>query len=905
MMNMLGKTRMRTAEVLASLLRAATICLGVLVPEDALAQRGQTSAIVGTVRDATGQVLAGVAVTLESPQQIGGPETVESDPEGRFRAVALLPGIYTLTATAPGFARLQRTDVELLAGLTHTLDLVLSVAPVDTAIEIRASVPTIDVTTSTPVQLVERALLENLPISFSRSVIDFINLAPGVADRVALGGAALANPLSIDGTSAASPVQGAPDAEPSINWVETVQIVTVAANAEFGEFTTARINAVTRSGANRFAGLGDYWWTRRTWAKFNELLEWNDLSGQVGGPVRRDRLWFFAGADRNEQIRRVSAFADRPRTPDEPLVEDWRRRLIGKLTAAPTTSMRLEGYVTNGPSRSLNGNAAPNVAADALGVSEGGQRLHNLRWTWPPSDDLLVEARIGGYESSFLSGPPPERRSGPPPHIDNPTFFSVNYPQIYEDRRRTGSAHASVTRTLTTTRRGVHEIKAGVEHERARNRALIQWPGNARFLDRNGQPDIVMFHDGSVYNPSHHRTSLFVQDAWQFGALTFEPGLRASFYGGHVPNAASSPYTNHMISPRLGVAWDVNPDHRTVVRAHYGHYHDAMSTRFYEFLDAAAESETITARVLGPNQYEEISRIGGPTRIPAIDPATKHSYAEEWVAAIEREILPRLSVRAQYVRRNTRQAMGFIDVGTAWTPQVVTDPGPDGVTGTGDDGGLLTIFLNEQGSGERYVLTNPVGAERHYDAVQLVGSRRFHNGWSLQVSYTWGRTDGNFDNENGSNAANTDLGRGGNFSNPNRAINTTGRTVFDRRHDLRAFGTFLLPYWGGLSVSGVYRYTSGAPWARLQNFDPRTQAFGIRVEPLGTREYPATHEADLRVEKTYVFPGGVTTGLYGDVFNVTNHSVVSRVQEFSGPSFGNPQRFTLGRRLRVGVRVTF
>lgn len=79
------------------------------------------------------------------------------------------------------------------------------------------------------------------------------------------------------------------------------------------------------------------------------------------------------------------------------------------------------------------------------------------------------------------------------------------------------------------------------------------------------------------------------------------------------------------------------------------------------------------------------------------------------------------------------------------------------------------------------------------------------------VSFRWSRTIGSFDNETASNAADTDLASNGNFANPNRAINTTGRTVFDRPHDVRVFGTYLLPYWGVVRVGGVYRYTTGAP----------------------------------------------------------------------------------------------
>jgi len=311
-----------------------------------------------------------------------------------------------------------------------------------------------------------------------------------------------------------------------------------------------------------------------------------------------------------------------------------------------------------------------------------------------------------------------------------------------------------------------------------------------------------------------------------------------------------------------------------------------MSTRFYEFLQSGAEAVTIVARVTGPDEYDEVTRIGGPAVISRIDPDVKHSYAEEWVAGIERELWPRFSLKAQYIRRNTRNTMGFVDPGTTWTPLGVVDPGPDGVAGNADDGGPLTVFINERPGTARPVLTNPDDAWRSYDGLQVVAARRHADGWSLQASFAYGRTLGSYDNENGSNAAGTDVGASGNFANPNRHINTTGRTVFDRRHDLRAFGTYSVRYLGEFRFSGVYRYTSGMPYGCTVNtFDPRmeTSFFGILVNPIGTYERAATHGADVRVEKTWPLPARAVAGIYADIFNVTNRVVASNINDRSGP----------------------
>ena len=888
--------------------RVATIAwVAVLLSWPAHAQRGQTSALSGIVRDATNNPMSGVELTVSSEQLIGGPQTALSDAGGRYRFATLLPGAYTLKAASSGFETLRRSGIDLLPGLAATVDITMNVASLDTTVDVHATVPAVDVKSSASQQLIERPLLDNLPVPLSRSIGEYLNLTPGIANEVALGGAAFANPISVDGTNGTSPVQGAPDAAPVVSWADSIQVQAVGANAEHGEYSSARMNVITRSGGNRYSGLGEYWWTRPGWSNWQNLLTWRDVIGQAGGPVLRDRIWFFGGLEDHEYISRTGAVGEAAPSPSEPLVEARERKFLGKLTGAPTRSTRLEGFASGGSSESLNGNARPGLDPNALGRFEGSNEMYNTRLTWTVDSRTLVEAHYGLYSGNNGQGPASaDRRSGPPSHFDQATrMFSVNYQQIIEGRRNVQSGQVKVTRHVAVPGIGEHELKAGVEHERDRVDQDQKYPGDRLYLDRNGQPELVRLWEGARYRSSHQRTSLFVQDTWQLGRLTLEPGVRFGFYDSAVPHPASRTYSNHSISPRLGAAWDLSPDHRTVVRAHYGHYHDPMSTRFYEYLDSTADTTFIVARVLGPDQFEEISRSGGPTNLPTIDPDTKHSYAEEWFGGVEREVWPRVSVKAQYIRRNVRNTIGFIDTGSVWMPASVVDPGPDGAMQTADDGGPLTIYYRDSSSTSALLMTNPAGAWRHFDAIQFAGARRFADGWSLQASYSWGRTVGSFDNENGSNVAGTDVGGGGNFSNPNRAINTVGRTVFDRRHDVRVFGTYAVPYWGGVRVSGIYRYTSGAPWGRtVDSFDPRTQT-AVLVEPVGTRELAATNEADLRREKTVTLPARAVAGIYVDIFNLANHVVARNIIQNSGSAFETAFRWTDPRRFRVGVRVTF
>jgi hypothetical protein len=428
--------------------------------------------------------------------------------------------------------------------------------------------------------------------------------------------------------------------------------------------------------------------------------------------------------------------------------------------------------------------------------------------------------------------------------------------------------------------------------------------GGQWYLDANGQPDIVYLMDDSLTRSTQNRYTWYVQDAWRVAdRLTLNLGLRAGLYDGGVPTYSSA-FTARSLSPRIGIAWDPAGDHRTVVRGHYGRYHDAFVTSFYDFLDPLSRPWTIVAQVTGPGEFSEISRFGS-TLNATIDPGINFPFADEYLAGLERELPWGVVATARFVRRDFKDTIGFIDVGSNWQPLQRTDPGPDGRNGTSDDGGAVTVFVNPTPSDALLRLTNP-SAYRRYRAVQLIATKRYARDLHFQASYTWSRTVGNYNNAFTSNAANADLGTAGSFVNPNKLINADGRTPQDFTHEVKVLGTYRVEPWGGLNVSGVYRYQSGRPWSRTANFGAQTQTFQVFVEPRGTRQLPAANVLDLRVEKTWTPSRRIgTLGLFADVFNVTNQGIALRIDAGSGPNFGVPTQWIEPRMLRVGARVSF
>jgi hypothetical protein len=895
---------------------ALTLATIGLSPGVAWGQGRQNSTLIGTVTDDTGARLPGVTVTASSPSLIGGPITSVTDETGTYRFPAVLPGVYEISATLDGFRTVRRTDIRVPLGETVTADVQMQVASVEETITVVGAVSTVDVKSSgAPVNLDDK-LLQNLPTG--RFQPDIINTVPGVSSSSAFGGETDSNALLMDGVDVSDPGGGTPWAFFNYNWVQEVQIVALGANAEYGEFTGLAANSIIRSGSNRFSGLFEYWTVRPNWVGSNtsslpadlqeefapeEIEAWWDTTAQIGGPILRDKLWFFAGFQflRENRIPAGAAIAN---TEDNP-------RFLTKINWAPSSSVRLEGFFEK-DKFDVTGRGAGRFRPPETTIIEPSPEVNwNVRLTWTATNRTLVEVRHGGYDGYFPLDPtPPGTTAGPPPRYDLVTgFYSGNTPYFGRSDRRPLTTTATVTRYVDQFLGQSHEFKFGFEYQNAKVKDLYGFPGNILYLDYDGEPYLAYLYEGYNQQATINRTSLYVQDTWSVNnRLTINPGLRINFNRGSVPTAGNVISTNP-IAPRIGLAWDIAGDHKTVVRGHYGRYHDAMLSATFSFMDTDGLSPFITAEVLAPGVFNEIDRVD-PDVSFGIDDDISHSYVDQFLAAVEREILPDFSVTAQYIRRNFKNFMAFIDTGSQYEPVSVTDPGPDGEFGTSDDAGTITVF-NLLNPGESFkLMTNPDGAFRDYNAFQLLGRKRWSKNWQMLGAYTWSRNFGNIGNTGAANAGFGDSGRNGVFANPNSAINAEGHAAVDPTHEFKVSGTYRVPWFGGFNVSGTYAYRSGQTWARTisSRFEGTLNQGSeeILAEPRGTNRLDAINNLDLRVEKT--FPLGSSdrnVGVYFDIFNVTNQGVAITIQNLSGDSFGQPDDWSSPRTLRVGGRITF
>lgn len=873
------------------------------------AQSNQTAALTGIIFDATHAVLRGAEVTIASPQLIGGPQSVVTDDQGGYRFPSLAPGVYEIVATLRGFRAVRREDIRLPAGATMTVDLPLELGGLAGTVSVKADAPMVDVRTSAAPTNFDDDLLQHVPIG--RNLESVMNLTPGITARVALGGAQGSNQFHLDGTNPSAGLSTNFSAF-NYNWVKEVQVVSLGAGAEYGEFTGAVVNVVVRSGSNQVSGLGEYFAVRPNAADrtANEILADWDASAQVGGPLVKDRLWAFSGFQYAKREKRPAGFTGPETTIDRS------PKFITKLTAAPSSRVRLEGfYEQDAPEETGEGLGDRFRRPEALWIFQNPHTTWNARLAWTVSERTLVEVRHGGYRGVAANEPtPPNTRSGPAPHLDTETgTYSVNVEYFNRYAPRPMTLAATLTHYADRFVGRSHEFKLGVEHERSTARDEFGIPGGREYDDVGDQPDVVILHDTEIFDPTNIRTSLYAQDVWTVtDRLTISPGVRVTMNRGSVPNRGRV-FSTNPVSPRVGAAWDVAADHKTVIHGHYGRYHDALLNNQFQFMQTDAVPTTIVAAVLGPNQFQELIRFDAETAF-GIDPGITQSFVDQYFLGVERELFRDFSVQVNVVRRNFKNFMGFVDTGSIYEPVQRQDPGPDGKVGTGDDGGVMTVFNKTNPGREFFLFTNPDSAFRRYSAFDIVGRKRYSRNWQMLASYTWSRTVGNNNNRSGSNEGFivADTGQRGVFANPNQAINATGPTAFDYTHEVKMTAEYRVPFWQGLSVSGIYRYRTGLAWGRVATVRGLKQGSEtIRIEPRGTRRLPALNSIDLRVEKTFHAGSPARTlGVFVDIFNANNQQDPNSgnryaVNESSGSAFGRFGPLMDPRTLRIGARFTF
>src|SRR5215212_3826057 len=274
----------------------------ILIANPLRAQRATTGDLSGTVTADAGKAVADA--TLQITRNDGtGAQTAVSDAAGAFRMRGLAPGLYHITARRIGFREAQLRSLRIVSGQTTEVHVSLTTSPTQlSTVEVRVSPTSIDASTS---ELARRVGVEDVGlVPAGRDANSLIELVPGATKGFVWGGAGdAANNYQIDGVSVNHPGIGGDFLSPSIDWIEALEVRGLGAGAESGEFQGAIINAVTKTGSNNWRGSVRANYISPSLTSTNikpneegaEQSMRRELSGEISGPIVRDRLYYFLG----------------------------------------------------------------------------------------------------------------------------------------------------------------------------------------------------------------------------------------------------------------------------------------------------------------------------------------------------------------------------------------------------------------------------------------------------------------------------------------------------------------------------------------------------------------------------------------------------------------------------------
>lgn len=934
---------------------ACWLVVVVLVPRLSCGQ-DLNGELVVTVKDQQGGAIRGAEVTVSSPAMIGGPGRQVSNATGQARFVALPPGVYTIDVTFTGFLSWRADDQHIGAGGTIERSVTLGLAGVSQSIKVQQSSSRIEARSSGFESRFTQEYLRAIP-SRRFSMFDPLRGAPGISPTSASNVTSAANvPTNTfsafgsganesmylnDGTNATCPCSGFARSEVGVDFIQEIQVQTVGASAEYGNMQGAVINVITKQGSNRFTPEASYFGQAARLTAPSVALEctacsepgaqtgyvrdaYADATVNLGGPMIRDRVWFFAGYQYVRDADSQPGTDPRwPRTAEQ-------QKFFGKATWLLSPRMRLvqsfHGEFWRNPERPTF--IKPIEATQNRHASVPTVTFGNVTYVASPS--TFWDIRVGRFvyleDDDLMTGDP-----SIPARINLDTSVASGNPASFGGFRisRT-TAKATVSYYRSDWLGANHVWKAGVQYEDGAHNAITVIPTGVRFEDKSTGKFQSVARAPSNAGGRALTASAFVTDAvtWR-DRITINAGVRfdrttaisQDLHGvdgsgreiEDIVRGTGSLYAWNVVSPRLGLTAKLTSDGRTMFRASYGRFYQGVLTG--ELTTLHPGWTATTRRTFNPvdGDYTIIESVDDSSVNSTFDPRIRSPRTDEYSAGVDREIGRGLSATVAFVHKDGADFIGWSDIGGAYhgdSRDVIPSARAKELLTLGDKL-TVPVFVLDAGSTRRFLLTNPPGYSFRYDGLVAVVERRRSHGWQALGSYTWSRTVG-LQPSSGTSAAGaqvSNLSPAGTYGqDPNDLTNAYGRLPNDRPHMFRVSGALDL-FRTGFVFAAHLQHVSGKPWApsaqlSLPLMNRRTR---VQLEPRGLRRLSSPTLLDLRLSRTLRVGRRVDVALTLDVLNALNELAEEDIasDDIRNQNFAKASILTDPRRGMFSVRLTF
>jgi hypothetical protein len=681
----------------------------------------------------------------------------------------------------------------------------------------------------------------------------------------------------------------------------------------------------------------------------NAVKKQYDINWDVGGPIVKGKAWFFTSWRLNDKYAYITGLGDTTE----------RSKLSNKYTLKGTFQVgrnnQFIAFLNKREKLQDKRGINLNTPLSAAYYQSSRNYPWKAEWTSVLGSRAFLDVLYGNWYNFFPLRPTRDYDlyDGPwtPPRQDTATslWSDTGGNNGYQDQKRYKPQFYTTLSYFKDGWRGSHDFRFGFDWKRDRRSLLRDQPFDIWYRDNNGALSQVDLYNSTVTGINDvYYTSGWINDTWKVSnRLTLNLGARFEAYrdewpeqefapNGHpalagwtdpqyqafiAPRTVESVVVSNTktISPKVGFAYDLTGDNRTVIKGFYGisrwNSADTLADREnpvglaqlrYQFVSCSA-TRTTNCDLNGNRLVDSPAEIGvfqqtlGGAGFVTVDRELERPTTSEFSLNLEREITGGLSGRASYVYKNIRNVWGEVDVAraSAYTvPFTIRDPGVDRTMGTADDQTFQTQAL-AAGVGTERVFTN-IDHDADFHNLEFAINRRFSGRWMLlaSVAHTWSTM---FHTQTGARPA----------------ITATQYRPFDRMFgddgletstlwNYKIVSRYVLPW--DFGVSGSWKVQSGFNFARTISVNmPVEGNRTVRVEPITENRYPSVAILDFRLDKSFDMGrfGRLTPTL--DIFNAANSGVPTTVRTTNTATapFKEVTAILNPRVIRVGLRFNF
>ncbi|MCY4628375.1 MAG: carboxypeptidase regulatory-like domain-containing protein [Acidobacteria bacterium] len=942
----------------------------------------------GAASDAQGLVLPGVTVTLESEELVA-PRSATTDVDGSYRFAQLVGGSYNMTFELGGFQTVVFEDITVVGGSTFEINATMDIATVAETVTVTGESPVVDVKTTGVSATFDTTQLEDVPSATDMWAV--LQQSPGVRMRgYDVGGSHKSqqsgyetfgvrgqNRIINDGVNTTEGTGGA-GGYYDFYAIGEFQVSAQGADVE-SNTPGATVNAVWKSGGNDFSGTEHFAYEPPDWINDNitsdlmgrggttaPVIEFYEAHIDLGGPIVRDKAWFYAAYNRFVIDRIISGQPEEEGT-DLGDFDMFTVKANWQITDRDQFITFHHWSLKQKPFRGLSANRP----AESILAQDSWSWLHKAEWQRVWSDRLYSNIQVNHFGFGWPMTPAVDPATNPPRLDSGTSFWSGAGWRPFTFNRWKPHSTGQFNYYLPTES-GSHDFKFGWDMQI--DERQFGWNANSgavRYLDNSAQDpprpqNVNEIHFQSFPNFNQDRNThidFYAQDVWTLtDRLTLNAGVRfgsqrIGYLGSNnVPGATCQAVVGCIreiadidanvaaalpllfgpgaeiqgnsnviswwnIAPRVGFTYDVTGEGRTVVKGYGGRYYHNMNSGWQSTNPGG--NKTVTYTFLDQNMnglFDGVTelgdRLGGSTgaglgsdfSVPptgsAVDPNTKQPYVDEVSASFEHQVGNDLGLRASLVhKRQTGAFFEPLNIARAGRLTNTKQVPCPAACPDGLAGTMLTVHdLPDGAPTSENLVTNVPEGEADFNWTTL----------SLGVNrrfrnnFFWNAYfDYQWRNEGRTPGQSTSP-----LTTDPVGVGWTYQYGFIpliqsvTNWQFKGAARYVMPYEVG--VAGTLRYVSGFPWAPLLSVgigNVGTQT--IFLDHLDNRRSDTVSIVDFRIDKAVSLGDSSEIQLMLDVFNALNNASETNFIMRAGGAYRNTIEWIQGRTIGLSARLTF